>query len=236
MSHEAKIHEAQTKILRELLFIPTARFAHLQKLTGLEPDHAKFHIKRLVELEYVEKSGTEYRLSIVGKEYANKLDTVKNTIERQPKSTTIMILHNKKTGKYLIQKRLKQPYYGFLTFYSGKITWGESIYETAVRETEEETGFLTELKDWKWRGVYHERVRHSTTREMVEDKLFYIMYCEKFTGKMIEKFEGGANAWMDLEEVRKNPKHFKSLEIEIKAAAKFIGLVEAIDEYSEEEF
>lgn len=113
MSHEAKIHEAQTKILRELLFIPQCNFAKLQKITELEGDHAKFHIKRLVELGYLDKKDSSYSLSIKGKEYANKLDTDSNTIERQPKSTTIMILKNPKTGKFLIQRRLKNPYYGF---------------------------------------------------------------------------------------------------------------------------
>lgn len=124
MSYEAKIHEAQTKILRELLFVPKASFTALQDITGLESDHAKFHISRLVELGYLTKNDGAYTLSVKGKEYANKLDTDTNTIERQPKSITIMIVKNVRTGKYLIQKRLKNPYYGFLAFYSGKVRWG----------------------------------------------------------------------------------------------------------------
>ena len=55
MSHEAQIHEAQTRILRELLFLPHCKFAKLQKVSKLDSDHAKFHIKRLVELGYVDK-------------------------------------------------------------------------------------------------------------------------------------------------------------------------------------
>jgi 8-oxo-dGTP pyrophosphatase MutT (NUDIX family) len=236
MTHEATIHEAQTKILRELLFVPRTNFATLSKITGLDSDHAKFHIKRLVELGYVSKNGSDYSLSIKGKEYANKMDTADNTIERQPKSTTIMIVRNPETDKYIIQQRLKNPYYGFITFYSGKITWGESIYETAVRETMEETGLTTKPEDWQWRGIYHERVKHTANGEIVEDKLFYIMYTDKFSGQMIEAFEGGKNFWMDLDEVRKSPKHYKSFEIEARAATEFIGLVEAIDEYDDEQF
>ena len=234
MTHEAKVHEAQTKILRELLFRPSANFAKLQKATGLESDHAKFHIKRLIELDYISKNNGEYFLSITGKEYANKLDTDSNTIERQPKTTTIMIIKNPKTGKYVIQQRLKNPYYGFMTFFSGKVRWGESVYETAVRETLEETGLTTKIDDWQWRGIYHERVNHSDKNEIVEDKLFYIFYTDKFTGEMITDFEGGCNYWMDLDEVRSNPKHYKSFEIEASAAEKFIGLVEAVDEYGDE--
>jgi len=66
MSHEAKIHEAQTRILRELLFLPETNFAKLVEVTGLEGDHAKFHIRRLVELEYLEKASGKYVLSVKG--------------------------------------------------------------------------------------------------------------------------------------------------------------------------
>ena len=236
MSHEAKIHEAQTKILRELLFVPHTNFAALSKATGLDSDHAKFHIKRLVELGYVKKVDSGYALSIKGKEYANKLDTCRNTIERQPKSTTIMILQNPETGKFVIQQRLKNPYYGFMTFYSGKISWGESIYETAVRETLEETGLVTKAKDWDWRGIYHEHTKHASTGEIIEDKIFYVMYTDKFSGELIEQYEGGNNFWMTLDEVRASDKYFKSFDIEAEAVDKFIGLVERVDEYSDEQF
>jgi 8-oxo-dGTP pyrophosphatase MutT (NUDIX family) len=236
MTHEAKIHVAQTKILRELLFVPRSNFATLQKTSGLESDHAKFHIKRLVELGYVEKTDGHYRLSISGKEYANRLDTDDNTLERQPKSTTVIIIKNPRTGKFLIQQRLKNPYFGFLTFFSGKIRWGETIPETAVRETAEETGLTTRKKDWQWRGVYHEIVRHRETGEIVEDKLFYVMYTEKYSGQLVKDFEGGHNAWMALNEVRQNPKHFHSFEIEASAADGNIGLVEKIDGYDSEDF
>jgi ADP-ribose pyrophosphatase YjhB (NUDIX family) len=236
MSHEVKIHEAQTKILRELLFLPSVNFAKLVEVTGLESDHAKFHIKRLVELTYLERNNGKYSLSIRGKEYANKLDTDTNTIERQPKSSCIFLVKNPKTGKFLIQRRLKNPYYDFLSPYSGKIRWGESIYETAVRETKEETDLDTETADWSHRGIYHEIIRHRDTGEIVEDKIFHLMYCEKFAGKLMRQFEGGANAWMDFDEVRAYPKHYGSLEVEIRAATENIGFVERVDEYGSDEF
>jgi 8-oxo-dGTP pyrophosphatase MutT (NUDIX family) len=236
MSHEAKIHQAQTLILRELLFVPSANFAKLQKITSLESDHAKFHIKRLVELGYINKQNGGYSLSAKGKEYANKLDTDDNTIERQPKSSTIIIIKHPKTGKFLIQQRLKNPFFGFLSFFGGKIRWGETVPETAARETEEETGLITRPEDWQWRGVYHEIVRHNGSGEIVEDKLFYIMFTDKFSGELITDFEGGRNTWMSLDEVRSDPKHFHSFEIEASAADKNIGLVEKLDTYGDEDF
>jgi len=233
MSHEAKIHEAQTKILRELLFVPTVNFAGLVKITALDGDHAKFHIKRLVELGYVNKKGSNYSLSAKGKEYANKLDTDDNTIERQPKSTTIIIIKNPKNGKFLIQQRLKNPYYGFYTFFGGKIRWGETVPETATRETLEETGLAVDPKDWQWRGVYHEIAHHSGSNEIVEDKIFFIMYTDKYSGELTADFESGRNAWMTLDEVRCE-KRFHSFDIEASAADKNIGLIERRDEYGDE--
>src|SRR5215203_34220 len=112
MALEVQIHNAQTSILRELLFHPLAGFTDLQKPTGLNSDHFNFHIKRLVELELVEKAGRgRYRLTQRGKEYANKLDTDNNTIERQPKSAVMLAVTKAINGKevFLFQERLKHP-------------------------------------------------------------------------------------------------------------------------------
>ena len=46
MSHEAKVHNVQTAILRVLLFQPSASFGQLQKPTMLDSDHFKFHLSR----------------------------------------------------------------------------------------------------------------------------------------------------------------------------------------------
>jgi 8-oxo-dGTP pyrophosphatase MutT (NUDIX family) len=106
MALEVQIHEAQTSILRELLFLPAAGFAELQKPTGLTSDHFMFHINRLVELGLLER------------------------VERMRDGRT----------EYLFQERLKQPYFGYWGLPSGKIRWGETILETALRELKEETG------------------------------------------------------------------------------------------------
>jgi ADP-ribose pyrophosphatase YjhB (NUDIX family) len=203
MSHEVKIHEAQTKILRELLFVPNTNFAGLQKITGLEGDHAKFHIKRLVELEYVDKTGSSYSLSIKGKEYANKLDTDDNTIERQPKVAVIIAIQ--KGDKYIFQERRKNPYYGFWGLPTGKVRWGEQICETAAREAKEETGLDVKFEIL---GLYHELVNVEGTDEYMEDKMFFICRSTKVSGKLVEDFEGGHNEWATTNDVINNRKTY----------------------------
>ncbi len=232
MSYEAKIHEAQTAILRELLFMPAAGYTHLQKPTGLTSDHFNFHIVRLVEIGYVEKvSRGQYKLTPRGKEYANKLDTDANVIERQPKSGVILAIEAK--GKFLFQERLKHPYYGFWGFPSGKIRWGESILETAARELKEETGLTAKHE---WRGIYHEQVFQAETGEQLEDKIFHVIHCRNIKGKLIEQFEGGRNAWMSLSEAAKQEKIFESYKFEADIARGKLGFIERNVQYSKSQF
>jgi 8-oxo-dGTP pyrophosphatase MutT (NUDIX family) len=232
MAYEAKIHEAQTKILRELLFRPSAGYAELQKPTKLTSDHFNFHISRLVEIGYVEKVARgKYKLTLRGKEYANKLDTDQNEIERQPKSAVILAI--RRGDEFLFQERLKHPYYGFWGFPSGKIRWGETIIDCAQRELMEETGLEAECVH---KGIYHEQVYEAKAGEQLEDKIFHIILCTDTSGKLIQKFEGGRNAWMSLAEASKQDKIFESYKFEADVALGKIKFIERQVEYSDSQF
>jgi hypothetical protein len=148
MTLEVKIHDAQLSILRELLFQPDAGYAQLQKPTGLTSDHFNFHISRLIELGFVERPQKGvYRLTTAGKEYANKLDTDNNTIERQPKMAVMLFVSCEIEGKlhFLIQRRHKNPNYGFCGFPTGKVRWGETLVQAAQRELHEETNLSADF-------------------------------------------------------------------------------------------
>lgn len=236
MSHEVKIHDAQTSILRELLFHPQANFAKLQKGTGMSSDHFNFHIQKLVDLNLVEKvSRGSYALSPRGKEYANKIDTDNNTIERQPKTAVILAVQRGAGSKteYLFQERLKHPYFGFWGFATGKIRWGETIIQTAERELMEETGLIA---DHRIAGVYHEMVYQSETGEQLEDKIFFVVQCTNVKGKLREKFEGGRNAWMTRKEALSQPKIFTSFDIEIDIVTSDETFIERVVEYTKDLF
>lgn len=210
MAHEVKIHDAQTLILRELLFKPSAGFAELQKTTGLDSDHFKFHIKKTVELGYVEKMpGRQYCLTRDGKEHANKLDTDTNTIERQPKVSLLICGWRNRAGteelEFLITERLKNPYYGFLARVGGKLRWGETILDGAARELKEESGLEADLQ---YVGIYHKMDYQHKTDELLEDKIFICITAQNFRGEFLETYEGGANHWMTLEEIKAHGKWF----------------------------
>lgn len=237
MSLEIKIHDAQTSILRELLFHPSAGYAVLQKSTGLTSDHFNFHIVRLVDLHLVDKVGKgQYRLSIKGKEYANRLDTDNNTVERQPKAAVLLALE--RTGandksEYVFQERLKNPYFGFWGFPTGKLRWGETILEGAAREALEETGLAA---DWRVAGLYHELVVHKKTSEIVEDKLFFVVHGTNVRGEFMADFEGGHNEWLDRKTANAKSKIFDSFRTELDIIKSDEWVVERTVTYGEEAF
>jgi ADP-ribose pyrophosphatase YjhB (NUDIX family) len=236
MSLEVKIHDAQTLILRELLFRPAAGYADLQRPTGLTSDHFNFHIGRLVELGLVERiEKGVYQLSLTGKEYANKLDTASNTIERQPKMAVMLAISRTKNNKeeFLIQERVKNPNFGFFGFPTGKVRWGETIIEAAERECMEETGLEV---SFSVAGIYHEHTRLQETKKLMEDKLFFICRGSNIRGELQTEFEGGKNQWMALNELQKKEKKFQSLKFETKIINKEDWLIEQTLWYSKDKF
>lgn len=236
MSHEIKPHVAQTAILRELLFQPSATYACLQKPTGLTSDHFAFHVARLVELGMVEKlSRGTYRLTPNGKEYANRLDTDNSIVERQPKSAVILAVERTRGGarEFVFQERLKNPYYGFWGLATGKIRWGETIEETAGRELLEETGLQA---DWRIAGVYHEHVIHSESGDYIEDKIFFVAHGTNPQGELLADFEGGHNEWLTHEAAICKPKKFVSFATELEIIDSKQWFHETVITYGSDDF
>lgn len=233
MNHDQSIHQTQTDILRELLFQPQAGFTQMQKIAGLDSDHFKFHIQRLIELGYIEKvERGVYRLTTLGKEYANRLDTDKSKIERQPKSAVIIVLQDDQQ-RVLVQERLKHPYYGFWGYPGGKIQWGETITQAAERELLEETGLSATLEH---KGVYHELVTEKESGNMLEDKIFHVFGGHNPTGSLLIEFEGGRNAWKYLDELASIEKKYASCDIETEVGLGRIAFIEKTQIYSKDEF
>lgn len=192
------LHSVQIQILRELVFRPSAKFSDLN-ISSLSNDHFTFHIKRLIDLGLVLKLANTYTLSQSGKEYANRLDTDALQLERQAKTSTLIVctrIHKNQT-QYLISQRLKQPYYGFYGWIGGKKKWGESILECAARELLEETNCTADLK---LVGIKHKR-DYLIADEVQEDKFFFVIHAQNLQGELKHEFEGGRNLWLTKAEI-----------------------------------
>lgn len=234
MSYEASAHAAQMRILRHLLLAPHAGFAELQKQTGLTSDHANFHIKKLVEVGYMQKDASDrYTLTRSGKEYANRMDTDDNVIEKQPKISVALIIENER-GEFLAQQRLKQPYYGFWGRPTGKVRWGETMLEAAERELMEETGLTAELSV---AGFYHKMDYDKATGDMLEDKIFVLIYGTKPEGELIVDDEGHHNEWLSDDEMLQKDKVFESVaKITTLARTGNLGFMEQKYQYNNDEY
>lgn len=187
------------KILRELLFSQGLSFSELNQ-EGLETNQHTFHLKKLIELKYVEKTQSGYRLTTKGKEYANTMDTDSNKIVKQGKLSVICTCFRKKgpQREVLIYTRLKQPFYGSQGFFSGKIQYGENVDKAAQRELKEETGMSGSPQV---KGLRHFRVYTESDKRLVEDKFMFFVVFESPEGELIPH-EEGKYEWVKLSEVK----------------------------------
>ncbi|MBN1618467.1 NUDIX domain-containing protein [Candidatus Dojkabacteria bacterium] len=172
----SKLNEIQMKILKRLLFQPNCKFTGLL-LRNMTSDHLSYHLKQLISLGYVSKDKMGlYSLTPHGKEFANTFDTEdidKIIVEKQPKVAVLIVAQVvlSDVTNLVIQKRLKEPYFGFQGFITGKVKFGESFYDAAARELMEETNLTGDLE---FIGIIHEFVytldKKSHKNEIVKDK------------------------------------------------------------------
>ncbi len=209
-NYSADAHDAQMKLLRQLLLSSSSKFSELTKASGLTSDHVNFHIKKLIEngfVEHLPKSYGQYRLTTKGKEYSNRMDTDEQVIEKQPKLSVVLDIVND-DGRHLQQERMKHPYYGYWGRPTGKIRWGETMLEAAARELKEETGLEAELKVG---GFYH-KLDYDSDGNLLEDKYFCFVRGINPEGEMIMETDGLRNEWLSDEEFLAKEKRFGNLE------------------------
>lgn len=208
--YTADAHDAQMRILRELLMGEGKSFAELTKSSKLTSDHANYHIKQLMGaglVEHIKKEYGRYSLTRVGKEYANNMDTDNLVIEKQPKLTVDLAVE-RGDGKFVFQERRKQPYYGYWGFPTGKIRWGESMTEAGARELMEETGLIADMRVV---GFFH-KLDYDADGTILEDKYLCLIHCTNPKGELITETESHANYWLTPDEYNAKANRFGIIE------------------------
>jgi ADP-ribose pyrophosphatase YjhB (NUDIX family) len=170
-------------------------------------DTFKFHVRKLVKLGYVIKlEDGRYELTAMGKEYANSLDEQIRAPEKQPKISILTIVSRATADgqtQYLLQQRLRNPFYGYWSEIHGRATWGEPFEETAGRQLKRQTGLKATLTMHGFR-----RIRDYDDSTLLEDKLFVILKATSVAGELSNTYAGGTNAWLTLDQLRTKEKVF----------------------------
>ncbi len=206
-----QLHKTQISILHSLRYAPSERFSALMRPTGHTSDTFKFHIQTLGRLGYIAKSETgDYQLTASGKEYANSINEQSRAVEKQPKISVLLVVSKPQTDKpdlFLVQKRLRNPFFGYWSEIHGRATWGEPFEATAQRQLLRQTGLTATFQVTSFlRATDFD----TSSQELLKDKLFVIVTASSVSGELRNEYDGGNNAWLTLDELRGQKKVFVS--------------------------
>jgi DNA-binding HxlR family transcriptional regulator len=205
------LHKTQVSILHSLRYSPSARFNELMRPTAHTSDTFKFHLRKLMKLDYVHKTTAgDYQLTPKGKEFANNLDEQQRAEQKQPK-LSVLIVASRQTvtdqTQYLLQKRARQPFLGYWNEITGPVRWGWTFEEAAQKVFTRQTGMQA---DFAVHGMRRIRDYSAELGTLLEDKLFVIAEATNITGELSNDYAGGTNAWLTLDELQREPKYFAS--------------------------
>lgn len=182
----------------------------------MESDVFKFHVRYLVEQGIIAKqSDGAYVLTTAGKEVANNLNESAQKPLKQPKVSLVFVV-SRQTGQdieYLLQKRLRQPFYGYWGLLSGPAQWGEDFVVTAAHELQKQTGLTADLHV----STFLRQRDFSPAGDLWEDKLFVVLTAQA-QGQEPRAWRYGENAWTTIKDLQKQPRYFSLTEQMVQAA------------------
>lgn len=188
-------HPMQRGILLKLIHTPAASFS---ELLGDERDSNKFayHLGKLDALGLIVKSEGRYSLSDEGKRLSSFIEG--DTGKKAAFPTFAHVIIVKDGDKILVQRRLKEPFYGYWGLISGKINFGWNVEECALRDITEETGLVAEKSEL----IGMNQAKTYEDGKMMHHHIMFYVRLSGLTGKLNEKTHKGENTWMTVEEFK----------------------------------
>jgi ADP-ribose pyrophosphatase YjhB (NUDIX family) len=224
------LHYYQKELIKKLTLSKDPLNFNKLIIKGLTSEHMNYHLKKLISCNLVKKEKDLYTLTDLGKDYSNLLEDDVKTVEKQPKTSIIIRGIRKKDGRieHLLDKRLRQPYYGKVGRLTGKVKFGETLKEAVSRELFEETGLKAKYIELE--SIYR-KMRYKENGDFVQDVIFYIFLVKDFSGDFIEKTEFQENMWITAEEAKDREDIYEDLKLDDRLELKEeISFIESIKE------
>ena len=188
-------HQLQREILLKLIHNPSLSF---NQLWAKQDNSNKFayHLKRLEETGLIRKNKTHYQLTDEGRKLSAFIEGDSGHKAEMPTLTHVLMV--KKDNKILCQKRLKEPFYGYWGFISGKINFGLNLFECAQRDLEEETGL--KAKDITLKGL--EQVKTYEKDKLLFHHYMVIIEINNPQGQLKKKTHKAEHSWLTLDQFK----------------------------------
>lgn len=149
MSIQGFEHHLQREIFLKIRQHDIAKYSDLV-IKDVEPSQFMYHLKQLIRDGLIEKVGKgQYRLSREGILASQGFSAEHKNMVLAPLTYTMIFARNSK-GKWLIMKRLKQPYINKYACLSGKLHMSETLRSAAGREWQEHVS--PTVPDMQYRG------------------------------------------------------------------------------------
>ena len=188
-------NDIRKEIFLKLIHTPRATFSDLWN-QKVESNLFAYHLRKLEEEGLIGKFEDGYGLTAEGRKASAFIEGATGGKAELPTPTVIILA--REDGKILCQERLKEPFYGYWGFPSGKINFGWNPEECAIRDFEEETGLTAgkaELKVAAFVKTYEEG-------KILHHHLMFTVEVSDIKGTLKEQTHKAKHEWLTIEEYK----------------------------------
>lgn len=230
-----KMHGVQVSIVTTLRAATRARYSELLRVSGVEGDRFKYHLKALVKAALVQKDiDGLYILTASGKEFTNRLDKQTGREIAGPKASMLLVVQSVHAGEtfYLAHQRQREPFYGFWGIASAPIVRGVPLDDAAARAICHQTG-LQAAFDCRGMCRVIDRTANGT---VLEDKLFAVMVATVANRPSPQAWVGGTSMWLTRQALVKRSPLFPTTTTALAMVTSGLSYTEAVYVYDVDDY